>query len=66
MDKQIEDLATIGYCLERIEEKLTESDLENRWLWEVRLKIAHYVYSYLQLKQMKKKIESHTISDHQK
>ena len=50
MDKQIEDLSTIKYCIEVIEEKVSQPDLDDQWLWEVRLKIAHYVYSYLQQK----------------
>ena len=65
MDKQIEDLATIRYCLETIEQKLSEPDLENRWIWEVRQKIAHYVYSYLQQKQSND-IELPAMSEEQK
>ena len=62
MDKQIENLTTVEYCIKKIEEKLAESDLENRWLWEVRLKIANYVLSYLSLNQKKNEIQPHTLS----
>jgi hypothetical protein len=66
MEKQIENLATIKYCIERIEEKLLQSSLESRWLWETRLKIAQYVHSYLMLHDKNKESERLTLSDEHK
>ncbi len=66
MKKQIESLATIKYCIEKIEEKLSQSSLENCWLWEVRLKIAQYVYSYLATYDKKNESERQTLSEEQK
>ncbi len=66
MEKDIENLATIKYCIEKIEEILSQSSLENRWLWEVRLKIAQYVYSYLKLHDKNKKAEQHFLSEEEK
>lgn len=66
MEKYIENLATINYCLEKIEELLSQSSQENRWLWEVRLKIAQYVYSYLLLHNKNKKTEPCILSEKEK
>ncbi|MBN2589666.1 MAG: hypothetical protein JXA96_07380 [Sedimentisphaerales bacterium] len=66
MEKHIENLATITYCLEKIEEILSQSSLENRWLWEVRLKIAQYVYSYLILHDKNKKSDQQILSEEEK
>jgi len=66
MEKHIENLATIKYCTEIIEQLLSDDSLENRWLWEVRLKIAEYVRSYLLLHDKDKKAEQHILSDEEK
>lgn len=66
MEKNIENLATIKYCIERIKENISESSNENQWLWKVRLKIAEYVYSYLLLHDKDKKAEKHILSEEQK
>ena len=66
MEELIENLATIKYCVEKIEEKLLQNSIENRWLWEVRLKIAQYVYSYMSLNDKKNKFERHILNEEQK
>ena len=66
MEELIENLATIKYCVEKIEEKLLQNSIENRWLWEVRLKIAQYVYSYMLLNDQKNEFERHILSEEQK
>lgn len=66
MERRIENLATIKFCIEKIEELLAEKSLENRWLWEVRLKIAQYVHSYLILHAKNKKSERNILSEEEK
>lgn len=66
MKNQIENLAEIKYCIENIEAKLLQSSLENRWLWEVRLKIAQYVYSYLLLNDKNNESDRYVLNEEQK
>lgn len=66
MEKQTENLATIKYCIEMIEDILSQKSLESRWLWETRLKIAQYVYSYLLLHDKNKDSERLTLSNEHK
>ena len=66
MEELIENLVTIKYCIEKIEAKLLQSSLENRWLWETRLKIAQYVYSYMLLHNNNREIEPSILNEEQK
>ena len=66
MDKHIENLTTIQYCIEKIEEKLSHNSLENRWLWEVRYKIALYVHNYLKIHDKENKSDRHVLSEGEK
>jgi hypothetical protein len=66
MKNQIENLAAIKYCIENIEAKLLQNSLEDRWLWDVRLKIAQYVYSYLLLNDKTDESEQYILNEEQK
>ena len=66
MEKHIENLATIKFCIEKIKGIMTQKSLENHWLWEVRLKIAQYVHSYLKLHDKEKKPNQHILSEEEK
>ena len=66
MEKHIENLAAIEFCIGKIEEMQAQESLENRWLWEVRHKIAQYVHSYLKLHNKDKKSQQHILSEEEK